>query len=447
MSRTAVTKALILSIGLCVLLLVSEPSQVAVADWPWSPSVAVNDDSTGYRYDPSIAVDANGNAYAVWTDGREDVPGDEGYEWDIYGAFRPVEGNWGANAKLNEEMIPWGPYDPSVAMDSEGSAYAVWVDDMSGGGTGIYFAYRASAGEWTTPVIVDDDVGTSNNAPSIAVDASGNAYVAWTCSEDLCFSYRPAGGSWSAVERVLDSGGTGSWYSAAWPSIGADANGNAYLVWMDWRNATLENEEHRRNSDIYFAYRPGGGTWGANIRVNDDVGIAAQRFPTIAAYGTGKAYAVWTDRRGGADGPGLYFSYRKARGNWSSNIKVNSDPILANTGCPPDVAADANGNAYAVWVGGPYCDPWQDDDDCYSGIYFAYRPAGGAWGANLRVSDDSAPGGEQPSVAVDASGNAYVVWRHANDILFAYWPPHPGDWAPYKVMLPIVFGEYHPRHW
>ncbi len=412
----------------------------------------VNDDSSGYRYGPSIATDPSGNAYAVWTDGREDEPGGDGYDWDIYGAYRPLEGNWGANGKLNDEVTTWGPWDPSVAMDTAGNAYAVWVDGPNGGGgTDVYFAYRASGGDWSTPAKVNPDAG-SHDAPSIAVNTYGKAYAAWVCwdlvgetllNQDICFSYRPAGGSWSAVEKVLDSHGTPS-PSPGWLSIAADANGNAYVVWVDWRNATLQDQEHRDNSDIYFAYRPSGGTWGANIRVNDDAGIAPQRFPNIAAYGTGKAYAVWTDRRAGAGGPGLYFSYRNARGSWNSNIKVNSDPILANTNCPPDIAADANGNAYAVWVGGPYCDPWEDDDDCESGVYFANRPAGGAWGANLRVSDDWGPAEDQTSVAVDANGNAYVVWRHGYDIRFAYWPPRPGDWAPYKTIFPIVFKAYGP---
>lgn len=451
MSRTALIKTLMLTIGLCALLLASKSSHVAVADWPWSPSVRVNDDSTGYRYGPSIAVDASGNAYAVWTDGREDQqPGV--YAWDIYGAHRPAEGNWGANVKLNDDLTTSGPWYPSVAMDTSGNAYAVWVDGPSGGaGTDIYFAYRASGGDWTMAVKVNDDTG-SHDAPSIAVDASGKAYAVWVCwelvgealvNQGICFSYRPAAGTWSAAVKVNDSDGTASLWV---PSIAVDANGNAYAVWADWRNATGENQENRDNSDIYFAYRPAGGTWGPNVRVNDDAGKALQTMPTIAVDGSGNAYAVWSDRRGGAFPANVYFAYRPAggKGKWSSNLKVNDDALLADCFSRPSIAADATGKAYAVWYGGPDCDIWQDEDDCYWGIYFACRPTGGAWGTNLEVNDDRATSGDQPSVAVDASGNCYVVWRNGHDIQFAYWPPRPGDWAPYKMMLPIVFKNYSP---
>jgi hypothetical protein len=427
-------------------MLVSEPSQVALADWPWSPSVTVNDDSTGYRYGPSIAVDPSGNACAVWTDGREDEPGGEGYEWDIYGAYRPAEGNWGANAKLNDEVTTWGPWNPSVAMDTAGNAYAVWVDEPTDGvGTDIYFAYRASGGDWTTAVKVNDDSG-SHNAPSVAADATGKAYALWACADvvdealvnhGICFSYRPAAGPWSAAVRVNDSDG---WVHPSWPSIAADANGNAYALWVDGRNSTPENPD---NSDIYFAYRPAGGTWGPNVRVNDDTGTAAQTLPTVAVDGSGTAYAVWSDRRAGRNTADVYFARRRAGGNWSSNIKVNDNALLVDGTCHPDIAADANGNAYAVWAGGPYCDIWQDEDDCHWAIYFAYRPTGGAWGTNLRVND-WAESGDQPSLAIDASGNSYVVWHRGDNIRFAYWPPRPGDWAPYKMTLIIVFKNYSP---
>ncbi len=38
---------------------------------PWGANVRVNNDAGGaHQEDPSIAVDAGGNAYAVWADGR-----------------------------------------------------------------------------------------------------------------------------------------------------------------------------------------------------------------------------------------------------------------------------------------------------------------------------------------------------------------------------------------
>jgi hypothetical protein len=428
-----------LTIGLCLLMLVSEPSQVAVADWPWSSSVSVNDDSTGYRYDPSIAVDPSGNAYAVWEDDRNGVP-------DIYFAYRPAGTSWGPNVRVNDDAGTEMQGSPSIAVDPRGNAYAVW-EDTRNGNWDIYFSYRPTGGSWGSNVKVNDD-GGSHELPSIAVDPSGNAYAAWRCWEpgwsvgDICFSCRPIGGSWSTAVKVNDEEGTASYGG---PSIAVDPSGNAYAVWADDRNGTTG---HWQYFDIYFSYRPKAGTWGPNVRVNDDAVIVPQYSPTIAVDGSRNAYAVWSDRRAGSWVTDLYFAYRPRRGKWSTNIKVNDDGAGMDCLLRPSIAADVNGNAYAVWVDGPHCcNPWDvfECDDSRT-IRFAYRPTGGAWGTTLKVNDRPARSGDQPSVAVDTSGNAYAVWDtdEGRHIWFAYWPPRPGDWAPYKMMLPIVFKNHPP---
>ena len=48
-----------------------------------------------------------------------------------------------------------------------------------------------------------------------------------------------------------------------------DASSNAYAVWADCRNGNGND-----NWDIYFANRPAGSGWGANLKVNDDAGTS-----------------------------------------------------------------------------------------------------------------------------------------------------------------------------
>ncbi len=68
------------------------------------------------------------------------------------------------------------------------------------------------------------------------------------------------------------------------PALGMDGSGNLYALWVDYRNG---------NAYIYFAYRPAGGNWGANVKVNDDAGRAPQTNPAIAVDDSGNAFAVW----------------------------------------------------------------------------------------------------------------------------------------------------------
>jgi len=383
----------------------AEPRSRPLSDAPWGANVRVNDDTGGAaQYYPSMAVDGSGNGYVVWQDYRNGI-------WYIYFSYRPAGGSWGPNVKVNDDTGTTSYGWPSIAVDASGNAYVVWYD-YPNGNYDIYFSYRPAGGTWGANVKVNDDGGTADQeVPSIAVDASGNAYAVWhdhrNGNPDIYFSYRPAGSTWGANVKVNDDGGTAD---QEVPSIAVDASGNAYAVWHDHRNG---------NPDIYFSYRPAGGSWGPNVKVNDDAGTAGQGWPSIAVDASGNAYVVWYDERNG--NPDIYFSYRPAGGSWGPNVKANDDTGTAGQGWP-SIAVDASGNAYVVW---------QDMRNGNPDIYFSYRPAGGAWGANVRVNDDAGMANQYyPSIAVDGSGNAYAVWQdyrnYSTDIYFSYLPAGGG---------------------
>jgi len=362
------------------------PPQRALGDAPWSPNVRVDDDAgTAEQSFPSIAVDPRGNAYAVWQDFRP--------EWGIYFSYRPICGSWSASVRVDDgPETAWAKEWPSIAVDPAGNAYAVWLDDRTGDHQ-VYFSYRPAGGAWGANVKVSDTPGTCSTAggPDIAVDSHGNAYAVWSGDyygvPGIYFSYRPAGGTWGSSIRVNDSG--------HWPSIAVDPNGNAYLVW---------SERAPMGVDTCFSYRPAGGSWGGNVRVNDDAAETRRTAyrPDIAVDANGSAYAVWEDWRNGE--PDLYFSYRPAGGAWDNNVRVNDDATeWANL--YSSISVSPGGDAYAVWED-------RRKGDVQPDIYFSYRPAGGSWGANGRVNDDTGGAFQgSVSVAVDPSGGAHATWR------------------------------------
>jgi hypothetical protein len=195
-------------------------------------------------------------------------------------------------------------------------------------------------------------------------------------------------------------------------SIAVDGAGNAYAIWTDYRNG---------NADIYFSHRLVGGSWSANVKVNNDTSIRSQSRPAIAVDNVGNAFAVWIDDRNGNSD--LYFAYRPVNGAWGANVRVDDAPGTSSMS-RPDIAVDWAGNAYAVWR-----DSRNGDDD----IYFAYRPAGGAWGANVRVNDDiGSEAQNNPAIAVDGSGNAHTIWedeRNLNAEIYSAYRPSGGNWG------------------
>jgi len=263
----------------------------------------------------------------------------------------PVVGqSWSPNTRVNDVPDLSGLYLSSVAVDAGGNAYAVWEDNRNGNDD-IYFSFCPTGGNWGSNVKVNDDIGSyDQTSSSVAVTSGGDAYAVWqdnrNGNDDIYFSFRSAGGSWGENTKVNDDIGT---YSQRSPCIAVDPNGNAYAIWVDERNSL-----GGPNNDIYFAYRPAGGSWGANVKVNDDLGLASQGYPSIAVDRNGNAYALWYDLRDTLGGQhyDIYFAYRQAHGNWQTNVKVNDD-VGDHYKSDTSIAVDNSSNAYAVWSDSP----------------------------------------------------------------------------------------------
>ncbi len=93
----------------------------------------VNDDVTGGsdQYDPSIAMDDNGNFVIVWEDWRN---GNGDIYYQRYNSSGEAEG---VSTKVNDEVSmasQWfhSSISPSVAMDSSGNFIIVWEDGRNG---------------------------------------------------------------------------------------------------------------------------------------------------------------------------------------------------------------------------------------------------------------------------------------------------------------------------
>jgi hypothetical protein len=316
--------------------------------------------------------------------------------------------------RLDDDAEIYQGSKPAIAVDRWGNAYVVWVDTRNNH-PDIYFSFRPAGESWNLNVKVNDDDGSVlQHWPSIGVDCAGNAHAVWTDRRngayDIYSSYRPAGGTWGPDTRVTDDAWSRMQGS---PSVAVDCAGNAYAVWWDERRGPDHGD-----GDIFFSYRPVGGGWGTNVRVNDDCPGTVQSDPSIAVDLCGNAYAVWVDRRlwEGAD---IFSSYLPAGGSWSVNARVDDAPSEADS-YHPSIAAGPCGVAFAVWM-----DRRNSDNDIYS----SYRGADGVWRPNLRVNDDTGDASQKyPFAAADVHGNAYAVWeddRNDNyDSYFSLYRPY-----------------------
>ena len=446
----------------------------------WSDPTLLSTQSDYDQYNPQIATDSSGNAHVVW------------YGYDSSGNYYQVYyatnagGSWSSPARLSTQSS-YDQYDPRIALDSSGNANVAWYGYDSGySNHHIYYATNAG-GSWSSPVNISTHTSYDQYIPQIALDSSGNAYVAWYGYDDSDNYYQVyyatnAGGSWSAPVNIS----TQSSYHQYDPQIALDSSGNAHVVWYGY-------DSGYNNYHIYYATNAGG-SWSAPINLSTQSDYD-QYIPQIALDSSGNAYVAWYGYDSG-DSYDQVFYATNASGSWSSPTRLstqsgyyqyNSRILLdsndhpqviwygydadywyqqvyytADTGSGwsapaqlsfpspegttwnynPQLAAGPGGSACAVWYG------WYNNNRSYQVMYA--DNTGGSWSTPVRLSTQSDYDQYNPQIALDSSGNAHVTW-YGYDNSYNYYDVWystnaGGSWStPANLSTQSGYDQYDPQ--
>ena len=168
---------------------------------------------------PQVAVDPAGDAVAIWQRSN-------GTNTIVQSATRPAGGPW--HSPLDLSAAGQSASEPEVALDAAGNASALW-SRSDGTNTIIQSATKPAGGAWQ-PALDLSAAGKNAEAPQLAVDAAGNAVAIWRRYNGTNYivqsSTRPAGGPW---QPPLDLSAAGQ--SASEPQLAVDSAGNALAIW------------------------------------------------------------------------------------------------------------------------------------------------------------------------------------------------------------------------
>ena len=246
------------------------------------------EDSAGPAFQtlPSLALDQSGVIYAAWQDYRRN-------QADIYFAKSTDGGQtFSRNLRVNDDMGRAGQLYPSLAVDARGTLYLAW-HDFRKGNQDIYFSQSIDGGQtFSRNIRVNDDPGTDGQFnPSLAVDAEGTVYVAWhdlrEGQADIYFAASRDGGATFGPNRRLndDRGETYQFH----PSLGVGNKGTVAVAWEDYRNG---------QADIYLTYSADGGrTFRPNVRVNSDRRPVDHLHASLAVGERNELAVSWEDQR------------------------------------------------------------------------------------------------------------------------------------------------------
>ncbi|MBE0597019.1 MAG: PKD domain-containing protein [Desulfuromonadales bacterium] len=339
-----------------------------------------------------------------------------------------LTGTWSQPAYLEAFGTEAG--EPAVTVGADGRGTVVWLQELN-----QVHASQFSPGDgWGGAEFVAGIPSPPEGGPAVAVDASGNALVAWQApdgtSTPLRYSFRASGGNWQG-SSTFDADWWGGIGPAAPPKLVMNATGRGLALWHQ-----ITPSSYGWYQNLWLrTFDAAVGQWsdpGFNLNYSNLGGPAGEYYensfdPQIAMNDSGSAVVVWKRTAGyyGVAPPALKAMVYDASGSqpvWRGLTRLDTEEIL-----PSRVKAviDAAGNATVVWL---------QEVEGVNNLYFSRLAAGGSsWSpASLLENGDGAIDGFD--LAVDGDGNILVVWDQVTDstprFFFSRFAAGGGSWSP-----------------
>ncbi len=279
--------------------------------------------------------------------------------------------------------------EPSVAQAGNGDVFVAWYETVGSAARTAVVRFSAATSSWSAPHYVGNASGNSSPAdpgPGLAADADGNALLlaperasGSPISRTVATRFDATTGAWSAADFIESYSSPDE--DAGGHRIAMDAQGNAIAVWA--------RQNLLGGSTVYARFNRVTGTWSTPI-------VFAASSSVFQARGLGLA----------DDGTAMLLTRNRVfRFNGTSWSDVSAGlPSITVTNARLAVAADgATLLVMREFVSG-------------SGQLRArrYNASAGAWGAPVTVPD-SAGAGVHFELAMNAAGNALLVWNYLSN--------------------------------
>lgn len=244
---------------------------------------------------PRLGIDSSGNVTALWIESTL-----------IKSALLPSGGSWGTTTTVSGS----GATKPVMVVDASGNAVAVWSR------SGFVESSTRKTGTWSLVSVIS---GSNSTNPHVAISSFGTAIAAWhstSAGSDVIVTdiLTISSNTWAATKNVFSASAA---FFHDYPKVALDASGNAIIAWYRYN---VSSGAYQNVQVITAALTQGAAAWGSvtimsanGIRNPADLTIKL-RFDT-----SGDALAVWTNSYDGET-----FSVESAQklfgGSWPGSI-------------------------------------------------------------------------------------------------------------------------------
>ena len=306
------------------------------------------------------------------------------------------------NSRVDGSIPYWAT---SLAIDAEGNAHIAYHDCLD---TNVKYASK-KGGNWTFENV--DSAENTGEYASLALDAKGNPHIAYSCSYrgahncDLKFASKNSDGSWTVETVDGRSRCCADWLYVRigwWASLALDARGNPHISYYD-KSMIREGEEA---NNLKYASKSGS-TW--TVETVDSAGDVG-KYTSLALDAKGDPHIAYSDSTEHANRLLKYAS--KKGGKWTAEI-VPTPP--GSMGC--SLALDAKGDPHIAYY---EMTIWMRKGN----LKYASK-SGGSWMVETVESD----AGEDPSLAFDAEGNPHIAYHDHPKGFLKYASKKGGNWT------------------
>ncbi|RZI81348.1 MAG: DUF4347 domain-containing protein, partial [Rubrivivax sp.] len=424
---------------------------------PKAAQFQVNTDTTGTKDEPTVAMDADGNFVVAWRSSTQDASG-----YGIYAQRYNASGvAQGSEFHVNTYTANAQAY-PAIAMSTTGFVITWSSLSQDGDNYGVYAQrYNASGVAQGSEFKVNTTTTNIQKNSQIGMDSSGNFVIAWQ-------SYAQDGAAYGVFAQRYNASGVaqGSEFQVNVTTTGEqilsdvsmNASGSFVIVWHDSSGVdgsgygvfarTYNSSGVAQTSEFVLSHFTYSTQWNASVVMGSDgsfvaawdtltadgysYGIAIRQFslagveispetivnvtqsgdqtmPSLA-WGGNQVIVTWSGN-GSGDNLGIYSRrYNTAlpavvtsAGTETRSNTTTSNTQQTNKDAGKQVATASNGNYVVVW-----------EDTITDYVYGRlYNASGTALTGEFQVNTDvtGARNKDQPTVAMDDSGNFVIAWH------------------------------------
>jgi hypothetical protein len=374
----------------------------------------------------SVAMDDAGDFTVTW-----EGEGYDEYNRGIYARRYDSQGiGQGTEFRVNTYTDD-GQYEPSIAMNSNGDFVITWDSyQQDGDQSGVFGkGFDRDGIQQGTEFQVNQYFTNNQYQPVTAIDNGTNFVIAWTSrnqddpNSDGIFArtFHTLSGPSGSSGTSGTSGTSGSSGSSCtpglsgspvstisgetrinsyttnfqvMPSVARSTNGDFVVVWESW-------EQDCNGIEVYAQrYSSDGVPAGSEFRINNTTD-GDQEKKSVAMDSQGNFVVAWTTPGEGGFKDVYARKFDNSGNPFSDEFLVNS--FTTGNQWYPDVAFDGSGNFVITWAS-------ENQDSSGWGIYAQRYGSTGPVGGEIQVNESVVGNQEEASIGMDSSGNFTIAW-------------------------------------